>query len=87
MQVIVDYSAEWCGPCKIIGPYFSELADKNPSLLFVNVDVDDMDSIASENGITAMPTFQVQGFTPHSWADHSAVGSKCDRRFFSAANA
>jgi thioredoxin 1 len=59
VQVIIDYSAEWCGPCKVIGPYFAELAEKHTSLLFVNVDVDDNDTIAVENGITAMPTFQV----------------------------
>jgi len=40
-QVIVDFSAKWCGPCKMISPFFEQLADKFSGLLFFKVDVDD----------------------------------------------
>lgn len=59
MQVLVDFTASWCGPCKKIGPYFEELATKYPDVIFVKIDVDDLDDVAAECGISAMPTFQL----------------------------
>ena len=55
----MDFTASWCGPCKMIGPYFEELAGKFPGVVFVKVDVDDLDDVAAECGISAMPTFQL----------------------------
>lgn len=59
VQVLVDFTASWCGPCKKIGPYFEELATKYPDVIFVKIDVDDLDDVAAECGISAMPTFQL----------------------------
>ncbi len=56
--VFVDFSATWCGPCKMIGPVFEELAAKNPAGCFVKVDVDELEETARKCGISAMPTFQ-----------------------------
>ena len=58
-RVLVDFTASWCGPCKKIGPYFEELATKYPDVIFVKIDVDDLDDVAAECGISAMPTFQL----------------------------
>jgi len=55
----VDFTASWCGPCKAIAPYFAELAAKYPEIEFVKIDVDELDDVAGECGISAMPTFQV----------------------------
>mmetsp|Transcript_5774 Transcript_5774/g.26670 ORF Transcript_5774/g.26670 Transcript_5774/m.26670 type:complete len:106 (-) Transcript_5774:109-426(-) len=57
--VLVDFTASWCGPCKKIGPFFEELAGKYPDVVFVKIDVDDLDDVAAECGISAMPTFQL----------------------------
>ncbi len=39
-QIVVDFSATWCGPCRVIGPYFEELSTAYPGLVFLKVDVD-----------------------------------------------
>ncbi|KAF5835823.1 thioredoxin h2 [Dunaliella salina] len=56
--VVVDFSAAWCGPCKMIGPIFETMSDKYPSLSFLKVDVDELSDVAASCGIRAMPTFQ-----------------------------
>ncbi|EEC48068.1 thioredoxin h [Phaeodactylum tricornutum CCAP 1055/1] len=56
--VVVDFTATWCGPCKYIGPIFEKLAEENPDIEFVKVDVDEADDVAAHCGVRAMPTFQ-----------------------------
>lgn len=41
-QVIANFSATWCGPCKIVAPFYSELSEKYPFLIFLVVDVDEL---------------------------------------------
>eukprot|EP01018_Ginkgo_biloba_P004316 Gb_24299 [translate_table: standard] len=55
--VVVDFTASWCGPCKMITPFYSELSDKYPQLVFLKVDVDDMAELSATWDVRAMPTF------------------------------
>ncbi|KAI6225355.1 putative thioredoxin [Aphelenchoides fujianensis] len=57
--VIVKFSAEWCPPCKMIAPFFNDLAVRHPQLKFADVDVDKCEESKTKFGITAMPTFVV----------------------------
>jgi len=57
--VIVDFTASWCGPCKRIAPFFEKLAGDFPGMVFLKVDVDELDTVAAQCGIRAMPTFIV----------------------------
>eukprot|EP00199_Chlamydomonas_sp_CCMP681_P005188 CAMPEP_0119102500 /NCGR_PEP_ID=MMETSP1180-20130426/1227_1 /TAXON_ID=3052 ORGANISM="Chlamydomonas cf sp, Strain CCMP681" /NCGR_SAMPLE_ID=MMETSP1180 /ASSEMBLY_ACC=CAM_ASM_000741 /LENGTH=112 /DNA_ID=CAMNT_0007086801 /DNA_START=40 /DNA_END=378 /DNA_ORIENTATION=- len=59
--VLVDFYADWCGPCKMIAPKFAELATANAgTMVFLKVNVDVCEEIAASiANITAMPTFQV----------------------------
>jgi len=55
--VIVDFHAQWCGPCKRIAPMLEQLADKYTNVTFIKVDVDALPTIATFYQIKAMPTF------------------------------
>jgi len=57
--VLVDFSATWCGPCRLISPVFAELSNKYTEIVFLNIDVDDVPEVAEQCSIKAMPTFQV----------------------------
>ncbi|XP_019182923.1 PREDICTED: thioredoxin H1 isoform X1 [Ipomoea nil] len=57
LQMVIDFTASWCGPCRTIAPFLAELAKKLPNVIFVKVDVDELNTIASDWAIEAMPTF------------------------------
>lgn len=38
----MDFHAQWCGPCKMIAPFYEELAKSNPNVTFIKVDVDEV---------------------------------------------
>lgn len=42
-QIVVDFTASWCGPCRFIAPFLDELALKFPSVTFLKVDIDDLE--------------------------------------------
>ena len=56
--IVVDFTATWCGPCKMIAPFFEEMAGEfDDSCVFVKVDVDEGADIAREYKVMSMPTF------------------------------
>ena len=58
--VLVDFWAEWCGPCKMIAPVLDELAGElDGQLKIAKVDVDAEGALAAQYGITAIPTLLV----------------------------
>jgi thioredoxin 1 len=59
--VVVDFKADWCGPCKMIAPKLEGLAQelKARPVTFVKVDVDTLADVSRRAGISAMPTFHL----------------------------
>nr|GEV74699.1 thioredoxin H-type-like [Tanacetum cinerariifolium] len=55
--VVANFSASWCGPCKSIAPYYIELSDKHPSLMFLTIDVDELTEFSTQWEVKATPTF------------------------------
>ena len=54
---VVDFYADWCGPCKAIAPRFEQLSAQYPNVNFLKVNVDTQQDISTEEGVSAMPTF------------------------------
>ncbi|EDO46139.1 predicted protein [Nematostella vectensis] len=54
----IDFTATWCGPCRMIGPKFEEMAKEFKGVKCAKVDVDVNSETAESEGITAMPTFR-----------------------------
>ena len=58
--VLVDFWAEWCGPCKMIGPIVDELASEYDGKVKVGkVNIEEYQSIATEYGVRAIPTLLI----------------------------
>ncbi|ERN01362.1 hypothetical protein AMTRI_Chr03g147340 [Amborella trichopoda] len=55
--IVIDFGAAWCGPCRVMEPFFKELATKFPDVEFVKLDVDELMDVADEWEIQVMPTF------------------------------
>ena len=54
--VLVDFFATWCGPCKMFSPVLEEVANENPDLTILKIDVDEVGVLAANYGIQAIPT-------------------------------
>jgi thioredoxin 1 len=57
--VVVDFTAAWCAPCRVMGPVLEELAAEREDVRFVKLDVDTNQATAARYGVMSMPTFMV----------------------------
>lgn len=54
--LVVDFWAEWCGPCKMLAPVFEELEKDFPDVTFGKINVDEEVQAALENNVSSIPT-------------------------------
>ena len=54
--VLVDWWAEWCGPCKMFAPNYEKASEKYDDVVFGKVDTEDQQALAAGAGITSIPT-------------------------------
>ena len=57
--VVVDFYADWCGPCQMLSPVLEEIASKHPSLKIVKINVDDNMDICSTYHISSIPNVMI----------------------------
>lgn len=57
--VLVDFYADWCGPCKMIAPLVHEVADEHPEIKVFKINVDDEMNLAKKYRVMSIPTLLV----------------------------
>lgn len=53
---LVDFYAEWCGPCKMLGPVLEDLSNDRNEVKIVKIDIDENQNLARNYGIMSVPT-------------------------------
>ena len=57
--VLIDFYADWCGPCKMVSPIVDKIAEEHPEYIVGKVNVDDEPDLAESYGVMSIPTLVV----------------------------
>ena len=57
--VLIDFWAEWCGPCRMLSPVVDEIANEKPDVKVCKVNVDNEPELATQFGVMSIPTLVV----------------------------
>lgn len=57
--VLLDFYADWCGPCRMVSPLVDEIAEENPNILVGKINVDQEPELAQAFGVASIPTLVV----------------------------
>ena len=54
-KILVDFNADWCGPCKMLKPIIEEIAENNNNIKIVSINIDNEDELAEKYSVTSIP--------------------------------
>ena len=57
--VLLDFYADWCGPCRMVAPIVHEIADENDNVVVGKINVDNEPELAEKFGVMSIPTLVV----------------------------
>ena len=57
--VLLDFYADWCGPCRMVSPIVDEIAEERSDIIVGKINVDEEEALASEFGVFSIPTLVV----------------------------
>ena len=57
--VLLDFYADWCGPCRMVGPIVEQIADERDDVIVGKINVDENPELASQFGVMSIPTLVV----------------------------
>ena len=57
--VLLDFYADWCGPCRMVAPILHEIAEERPDVIVAKINVDDEEELAMQFGVYSIPTLVV----------------------------
>ncbi len=69
--VLVDFYADWCGPCKMLSPVLEKISNENQDVEIVKINVDESSNLAQEYGVINIPTMVI---LKNSEVSHVQVG-------------
>jgi len=58
-KVLIDFYADWCGPCRMVSPIVDKIAEEHPEYLVCKINVDDDPELAMQFGVESIPTLIV----------------------------
>lgn len=88
-NVVVDFFATWCGPCRIMGRVLEEIESKFPNITFLKVDTDSFQGLAIEHDVVSIPTLVAYKngkrveFTTSTGSKHDILLGVQDTDYFS----
>lgn len=55
LPVLIDFNADWCGPCRMIRPMLDDIASNNDNIKIVSINIDDEDELADKYEVSSIP--------------------------------
>ena len=58
-RVLIDFYADWCGPCRMVSPIVDEIAEENPQYMVAKVNVDAEPELAAQFAVSSIPSLVI----------------------------
>lgn len=55
-SAVIDFFAEWCGPCRMLGPIVEEISNEHPEYNLYKLDIDEFSDLAEKHNVQSVPT-------------------------------